>query len=47
MGLARTLFYSDDIEQQTLHRRITPTDKQKETQQSRWNDLAQILQQLS
>ena len=32
------LFYSSDPEQQTLHRRITPTAEQRVQQQERWSD---------
>jgi hypothetical protein len=43
MGLAASLFFSNSTEKQTLHRRIIPTDEQKEAQQKRWNDLAEYL----
>jgi hypothetical protein len=43
MGLAASLFFSNNTEKQTLHRRIIPTDEQKEAQQKRWNDLAEYL----
>src|ERR1700753_1660685 len=44
MGRAATLFYSaNDPEEQNLHRRITPSDKQFDEQQERWNSLADHL----
>jgi hypothetical protein len=44
MGSAASLFYSaNDIEKQTLLRRITPSDEQFEEQQDRWNALADHL----
>jgi len=33
------LFFSTDVEQQTLHRRITPTVQQRDQQQVRWRDV--------
>ena len=36
-------FYSTDFEKQTLHRRITPSQDQKENQQVKWNDLCDFL----
>ena len=36
-------FYSTDSEKQTLHRRITPSQDQKENQQIKWNDLCDFL----
>lgn len=43
MGIAASLFYSTSKDKQTLHRRIIPTDEQREAQQQRWNDLADYL----
>jgi len=44
MGISSTLFYSsNDPNKQTLHRRIIPSDEQIETQQERWNNLAEHL----
>ena len=43
MGIATSLFYSTSTDQQTLHRRIIPTDDQREAQQQRWNDLVEYL----
>jgi hypothetical protein len=40
MAVANGLFYSsNDPEKQTLHRRITPTDRQYDEQKERWNAL--------
>jgi len=43
MGIAASLFYSTSTDQQTLHRRIIPTDDQNEAQKQRWNELADFL----
>lgn len=43
MGIAASLFFSTNSEKQTLHRRIIPSDKQREAQQQRWNNLADHL----
>lgn len=43
MGLSASLFYSSNSDVQTLYRRITPSDKQFEQQQERWNNLADFL----
>lgn len=43
MGHADAYFHSADSARQTLHRRITPTDSQYDTQVSRWNTLAEFL----
>jgi hypothetical protein len=43
MSIAADLFHSSNVERETLHRRITPTDPQFEDQQTRWNDLASFL----
>ncbi|MBT3982920.1 MAG: hypothetical protein HOE90_16295 [Bacteriovoracaceae bacterium] len=44
MGIAKLLFFnSTDMEKQTLHRRITPSQDQQSEQQERWNDLAEYL----
>lgn len=44
MGITSSLFYSaNDIEKQTLQKRITPTQDQFEKQQDRWNELADHL----
>jgi len=45
MSIASKLFFSTDVEKQTLHRRIIPTDKQQEVQQERWNDLSEYLKE--
>lgn len=37
------LFFSADVDKSTLHRRITPTQKQREIQSERWNDLCEYL----
>lgn len=37
------LFFSTNVEQQTLHRRISPTAAQMEIQQGRWQDLRDFL----
>jgi hypothetical protein len=43
MGVTDFLFVSDDPEDETLHRRITPTEEQYAEQQERWNSLADFL----
>ena len=44
MGIASSLFYnSNDPDKQTLHRRIVPSDNQYDSQQERWNNLAEHL----
>jgi hypothetical protein len=43
MGVANALFFSSNSEEETLHRRITPTEAQFQLQQLRWNDLADHL----
>lgn len=43
MGLAASLFYSSNSDNQTLFRRVTPSDKQFDEQQERWNNLAEFL----
>jgi hypothetical protein len=43
MSLAASLFHSTDTTVETLHRRITPTDKQFDDQKNRWNDLREFL----
>jgi hypothetical protein len=45
MGIVASLFFTNDSEKQTLHRRIIPTDEQRESQQKRWNDLAEYLKE--
>ncbi|MFA6386525.1 MAG: CBASS cGAMP synthase [Candidatus Paceibacterota bacterium] len=45
MSIAAKLFFSTDVEKQTLHRRIIPTDKQQEAQKERWNDLSDYLKE--
>ena len=37
------LFYSTNVERQTLHRRITPTEAQRAQQQERWQDVRDYL----
>lgn len=37
------LFYAADVERQTLHRRITPTQAQRTQQQERWQDVRDFL----
>lgn len=45
MGYASTLFYNpNNLEEQTLYRRIVTTDTQYTEQQERWNNLAEYLQ---
>lgn len=39
----QNLFYTNDPEASTLHRRITPTTEQRLEQQTRWNDLCDFL----
>jgi Cyclic GMP-AMP synthase DncV-like, nucleotidyltransferase domain/Adenylyl/Guanylyl and SMODS C-terminal sensor domain len=46
MGITDFLFFSSDSTDQTLHRRITPSDEQFEEQQTRWNSLADYLRPL-
>jgi len=43
MGAAGPLFYSNDPDRQTLHRRVTPSSDQFEDQRERWNLLADAL----
>ena len=43
MGQCASLFYSTDIEAQTLHRRIRPTEQQYESQQAEWNNLRDFI----
>ncbi|WP_323809936.1 cyclic GMP-AMP synthase DncV-like nucleotidyltransferase [Sphingobium baderi] len=43
MGHCGSLFHSTNIDKQTLHRRITPSDDQVADQQEYWNDLADYL----
>ncbi|BAY93697.1 MULTISPECIES: CBASS cGAMP synthase [unclassified Tolypothrix] len=43
MGITASLFYNSSTEKQTLHRRITPSNEQKEAQKQRWNELADYL----
>jgi hypothetical protein len=43
MGVANGLFFSSNSQDETLHRRVTPTDEQFQLQQTRWNDLAEHL----
>jgi len=43
MAIAGNLFHSTSTAAETLHRRITPTDKQFEDQKNRWNDLGEFL----
>jgi hypothetical protein len=43
MGNCARLFYVGDSEQQTLHRRVRPSDEQLESQQVYWSDLAEYL----
>jgi len=45
MGIVASLFFTNDSEKQTLHRRIIPTDEQRESQKKRWNDLAEYLKE--
>ena len=45
MGIASSLFFSNDGEKQTLWRRVRPTDEQFEEQRARWNDLGDHLMQ--
>jgi hypothetical protein len=43
MGVTEFLFFSPDPSDQSLHRRITPTEEQSTNQQERWNTLAEYL----
>lgn len=44
MGEAASYFYdANDVEKQTLHKRVTPNDSQFDEQQVRWNALAEFL----
>ena len=43
MGKAASLFYSTNDPDQTLHRRVRPTEQQQTDQQIYWNDLAEYL----
>jgi len=43
MGNCAALFYTSDADQQTLHRRVRPSDEQLESQQEYWSDLADYL----
>src|SRR6185503_12357327 len=45
MSIAATLFHSTDTEKETLHRRIMPSDEQREAQSLRWNELADYLRE--
>ena len=40
------LFYSTNVERQTLHRRITPTEAQRAQQQERWQDVGHYSQMI-
>lgn len=40
MGIATSLFFSSNTQEESLHRRVTPTDEQFQLQQTRWNELA-------
>lgn len=43
MSIASQLFYSTDLEKETLYSRIIPSKKQQDSQQERWNDLCDYL----
>jgi len=43
MSIAAALFHSTDVENETLHRRIMPSDEQRTAQSLRWNELAEYL----
>jgi len=43
MAIAASLFFSNNTEKQTLHRRIVPSNEQMEFQKNYWNDLADHL----
>jgi hypothetical protein len=43
MGNCAALFYTTDADQQTLHRRVRPSDEQLQSQQEYWSDLADYL----
>lgn len=45
MSISAKLFYSTNVEKQTLHRKIIPTDKQQEAQRERWKDLVDYLEE--
>ncbi|MBO6605132.1 MAG: nucleotidyltransferase [Roseicyclus sp.] len=43
MGIAATLFFSNDDAENCLAYRVRPSDEQREAQQERWNDLRDFL----
>lgn len=43
MGICASLFYSTDVDAQTLHRRVRPSDQQYEAQQAEWNSLRDFI----
>lgn len=43
MAIAASLFYDEDSETQTLHRRVRPSNDQLDSQQAYWHDLEQYL----
>lgn len=43
MSKVPQLFYSTNADKQTLHRRIVPSQKQREIQQERWSDICDYL----
>ena len=43
MGICASLFSSGNADKETLHKRISPSDEQVESQREYWNDLADYL----
>ena len=43
MGICASLFCSGNADKETLHKRISPSDEQVESQREYWNDLADYL----
>jgi|GEM_PF-2141650 len=43
MGICASLFCSGKADKETLHKRISPSDDQVESQREYWNDLAEYL----
>ena len=39
MGHCSSLFHNPAADQESLNKRISPSDEQMESQQARWNDL--------
>lgn len=43
MGTCASLFHSTDVDAQTLHRRVRPSDQQYEAQKAEWNSLRDFI----